>query len=102
MSLMQWFKNLFSSRPPAAPKASGQSYKGKVPGRNEPCWCGSGKKYKQCHIRTDTAERVEAQFVAMAAKQGKGPDAVTRGGGKPKPKGPAEFKEWKGGPKAGK
>jgi len=18
-------------------------------GRNEPCWCGSGKKYKRCH-----------------------------------------------------
>jgi preprotein translocase subunit SecA len=23
----------------------------KVPGRNEPCWCGSGKKYKLCHGR---------------------------------------------------
>lgn len=21
----------------------------KLPGRNEPCWCGSGKKYKHCH-----------------------------------------------------
>lgn len=21
----------------------------KMPGRNEPCWCGSGKKYKSCH-----------------------------------------------------
>jgi preprotein translocase subunit SecA len=20
-------------------------------GRNEPCWCGSGKKFKQCHGR---------------------------------------------------
>lgn len=20
------------------------------PGRNEPCWCGSGKKYKNCHL----------------------------------------------------
>jgi uncharacterized protein len=19
------------------------------PGRNDPCWCGSGKKYKRCH-----------------------------------------------------
>ncbi len=19
-------------------------------GRNEPCWCGSGKKYKKCHL----------------------------------------------------
>ena len=24
------------------------------PGRNEACWCGSGKKYKNCHMRTDT------------------------------------------------
>jgi SEC-C motif-containing protein len=21
------------------------------PKRNEPCWCGSGKKYKQCHAK---------------------------------------------------
>jgi len=24
-------------------------------GRNDPCWCGSGKKYKQCHLREDQA-----------------------------------------------
>ncbi len=23
------------------------------PKRNDPCWCGSGKKYKQCHMRED-------------------------------------------------
>ncbi|MBN1247520.1 MAG: SEC-C domain-containing protein [Anaerolineae bacterium] len=23
------------------------------PGRNDPCWCGSGKKYKDCHWRSD-------------------------------------------------
>ena len=22
-------------------------------GRNEPCWCGSGKKYKKCHEEFD-------------------------------------------------
>jgi hypothetical protein len=22
-------------------------------GRNDPCWCGSGKKYKYCHLRQD-------------------------------------------------
>lgn len=22
-------------------------------GRNDPCWCGSGKKYKRCHLLTD-------------------------------------------------
>ena len=21
--------------------------------RNEPCWCGSGKKYKKCHMPID-------------------------------------------------
>jgi preprotein translocase subunit SecA len=25
----------------------------KHPGRNDPCWCGSGKKYKHCHMRQD-------------------------------------------------
>jgi preprotein translocase subunit SecA len=24
-----------------------------LPGRNDPCWCGSGKKYKHCHLRSD-------------------------------------------------
>ncbi len=23
------------------------------PGRNEPCWCGSGRKYKKCHLDQD-------------------------------------------------
>jgi tetratricopeptide (TPR) repeat protein len=23
------------------------------PGRNDPCWCGSGKKYKKCHLEAD-------------------------------------------------
>ena len=26
-------------------------------GRNDPCWCGSGKKYKTCHMAMD--ERIE-------------------------------------------
>ncbi len=26
-------------------------------GRNDPCWCGSGKKYKQCHLRADQAQQ---------------------------------------------
>ncbi len=26
---------------------------GQKPGRNDPCWCGSGKKYKHCHWQTD-------------------------------------------------
>ena len=30
------------------------------PGRNEPCWCGSGKKYKNCHLRQDEDEAKKA------------------------------------------
>ena len=44
------------------------------PGRNEACWCGSGKKYKRCHLREDQAadragleqglsEEAEVEFV---------------------------------------
>ncbi len=25
-------------------------------GRNDPCWCGSGKKYKHCHMKSDLKE----------------------------------------------
>jgi preprotein translocase subunit SecA len=25
-------------------------------GRNDPCWCGSGKKYKNCHMNSDRAK----------------------------------------------
>ena len=25
----------------------------RLPGRNEPCWCGSGRKYKACHMQQD-------------------------------------------------
>jgi hypothetical protein len=28
------------------------------PGRNEPCWCGSGKKYKKCHLAADESHEV--------------------------------------------
>lgn len=35
---------------------------GPEPGRNEPCWCGTGRKYKQCHLgrprRAPLPERV--------------------------------------------
>jgi len=25
-------------------------------GRNDPCWCGSGKKYKKCHMGSDESD----------------------------------------------
>ena len=34
----------------------------KRPGRNDLCWCGSGKKYKKCHIGfDDRIEEIELQ-----------------------------------------
>jgi len=35
--------DLFSVAPPRKPS----------PGRNDLCWCGSGKKYKKCHLEAD-------------------------------------------------
>ena len=32
----------------------------KKPGRNDPCPCGSGKKYKQCCLRTEAAQAEQA------------------------------------------
>src|SRR5690242_4800546 len=33
------------------------------PGRNDPCWCPSGRKYKHCHLAIDEA-RPEDQYRA--------------------------------------
>jgi hypothetical protein len=35
--------------------------------RNDPCHCGSGKKYKQCHLDKDEAAAREARAKAAAA-----------------------------------
>lgn len=32
---------------------TGTTPKKPKPGRNDPCWCGSGKKYKSCHLAED-------------------------------------------------
>jgi preprotein translocase subunit SecA len=46
-----------SGRDGANGASSGQAKPGFTPtgariGRNDPCWCGSGLKYKKCHGRT--------------------------------------------------
>jgi len=33
--------------------AAGEKGVEKVPARNEACWCGSGLKYKRCHLASD-------------------------------------------------
>jgi hypothetical protein len=32
-------------------------HRGVTLGRNDPCWCGSGKKYKKCHLESDEKSR---------------------------------------------
>lgn len=40
------------------------------PGRNDPCWCGSGKKYKKCHLISDEeAARKEAEEADEEAEE---------------------------------
>ena len=36
-------------------------------GRNDPCWCGSGKKYKQCHMRQDVEGQRNPSAVQAAS-----------------------------------
>gem|GEM_PF-4581075 len=39
-------------------------------GRNDPCHCGSGQKYKKCHlVQDETAKSAELAAAAEAAKQ---------------------------------
>jgi hypothetical protein len=38
---------------PAAPPPEPIRKTGPKLGRNDPCWCGSGKKYKKCHLGKD-------------------------------------------------
>ncbi len=88
MSLMSWFRNLFSrsSGQPTAARAVKGAKAGKAAkvavelGRNDLCWCGSGKKYKKCHLPTDSAEQREARFAELTAKNAKAKsgDGITR------------------------
>ncbi len=47
-------------------------------GRNDPCWCGSGAKYKKCHLAADRAAgRVPAAADAAEPSGGAGPSGLT-------------------------
>ena len=45
------------------------------PGRNDPCHCGSGRKYKQCHLDKDEAALRAARAKEAAASAPAGTDA---------------------------
>lgn len=40
---------------PPVGEVSAPAATARKPGRNEPCWCGSGRKYKHCHLHADQA-----------------------------------------------
>jgi hypothetical protein len=46
------------------------------PGRNEPCYCGSGRKYKHCCLAKDEAEASAARARAAAEAPAAPPEAV--------------------------
>jgi hypothetical protein len=46
------------------------------PGRNEPCRCGSGRKYKQCCLEKDESEARAAYAKAMAEAPEASPGAA--------------------------
>lgn len=48
---MVFLKKLFAARTPSREAAPAPPEE--QPGRNDPCWCGSGQKYKKCHLAAD-------------------------------------------------
>jgi methionyl aminopeptidase len=49
--------------------------RGVRPGRNDPCWCGSGQKYKKCHLESD--ERSGGAAVAAPSRAALRPGIVS-------------------------
>jgi len=41
-------------------------------GRNDRCWCDSGRKYKACHMAADDRKRSAARTSAVAGPAGRG------------------------------
>ena len=71
----------------------------KAAGRNDPCPCGSGKKYKNCHLAKDEAAARDARAKAAASEAKAAPPAdpeapaAAGGPAASKPKGHAQ--PWK-------
>jgi preprotein translocase subunit SecA len=58
----------------------------KLPGRNDLCWCGSGKKYKHCHMKTDSVGSNGGDSAKVPAQAG----SAQSGGGYSKKQGKAQ------------
>jgi hypothetical protein len=52
----------------------------KLPGRNDPCHCGSGKKYKNCHLDQDEAAARAARAKAAEEAAAEAPAAPAEAG----------------------
>lgn len=48
-----YYERMVGEPGPAAAEKPSEKPSEKKPGRNDPCWCGSGKKYKRCHLDND-------------------------------------------------
>jgi SEC-C motif len=85
VSLGTWFRNLISPKPEAFEVALG---------RNDACRCGSGKKYKKCHLKSDQLKRVESSYSSQVTARQRMAEGVMPGTTKPrrleKPATPAE------------
>ena len=46
-------------------------------GRNDPCWCGSGVKYKKCHLDFDR-KLSGYRSMQMLKASGKAPKSTSR------------------------
>ena len=55
-------RNIRTNREPEQPQTVRKS--GPQVGRNDPCWCGSGKKYKHCHMQADQKQGAAPQRAA--------------------------------------
>ena len=62
------------------------------PSRNEPCHCGSGRKYKQCCLDKDEAAAREARAKAAAEAPVPTPDAAPATAA---PARPRTYQPWK-------
>jgi len=56
MKLLDRLMGMFGGKDPETPGAR--------PGRNDDCWCGSGRKYKKCHLPEDE-QKVAAKACAL-------------------------------------
>ena len=59
-------KNIRTNRSDGGSEPAAQTVRRSGPeiGRNDPCWCGSGKKYKNCHMKNDLREGKAPQRTA--------------------------------------